>query len=84
MNKVFLIGKIITDIDFKFIIGAKDISIARFKIETLDKQVVPIRAYNETADYVYSKFNKNDYIAIEGRLEDCVAIASECKNLKLR
>ena len=69
MNKVFLIGKIITDIDFKFIIISKNISIARFKIATLDKQVVPIKAYNEMADYAYRKLNRNNLIDIEGKLE---------------
>ena len=69
MNKVFLIGKIITDIDFTFIISSKNISIARFKIETLDKQVVPRKAYNEMADYAYRKLNRNNLIDIEGKLE---------------
>ena len=69
MNKVFLIGKIITDIYFKFIISSKDISIARFKIATLDKQIVPIKAYNEMADYAYRKLNRNNLIDIEGKLE---------------
>ena len=69
MNKVFLIGKIITDIDFKFIISSKNISIARFKIATLDKQIVPIKAYNEMADYAYRKLNRNNLIDIEGKLE---------------
>ena len=77
MNEVFLIGKIITEIEFKFIINSKNISIARFKIKTLDKQIIQIKAYNEIADYVYSKFNKNDFIVIEGILEeDCVTISS--------
>ena len=69
MNKVFLIGKIITEIEFKFIINSKNILIASFKIETLDKQIIQIKAYNEIADYVYSKINKNDIITIEGKLE---------------
>ena len=75
MNKVFLIGKIITEIEFKFIINSKNISIASFKIETLDKQIIQIKAYNEIADYVYRKFNKNDIITIEGKLEEnCVTM----------
>ena len=75
MNKVFLIGKIITEIEFKFIINSKNISIASFKIETLDKQIISIKAHNEIADYVYSKFNKNDIITIEGKLEEnCVTM----------
>ena len=36
MNEVFLIGKIITGIEFKFIIKSKDISIVIFKIETIE------------------------------------------------
>ena len=69
MNKVFLIGKIITEIEFKFIINSKNISIAKFSIETLDKQTIPIKTYDEIADYIYSKFNKNDWINIEGKIE---------------
>ena len=69
MNKVFLIGKIITEIEFKFIINSKNISIAKFRIETLDKQTIPIKTYDEIADYIYSKFNKNDWINIEGKIE---------------
>ena len=69
MNKVFLIGKIITDIDFKFIISSKNISIARFKIETMDRQIIEIKAYNEMADYAYRKLNRNNLIDIEGKLE---------------
>lgn len=69
MNKVFLIGKIITDIDFKFIISSKNISIARFKIETMDRQIIAIKAYNEMADYAYRKLNRNNLIDIEGKLE---------------
>ena len=69
MNKVFLIGKIITDIDFKFIISSKNISIARFKIETMDRQIIAIKVYNEMADYAYRKLNRNNLIDIEGKLE---------------
>ena len=58
MNEVFLIGKIISDIEFKFIINSKNKAIACFEIETNDKQIVRIQAYNQLADFVYSKLNK--------------------------
>ena len=35
MNQVYLIGKIITDIEFKFVINSKNISITMFKIKTI-------------------------------------------------
>ena len=58
MNEVFLIGKIISDIEFKFIINSKNKAIACFEIKTADKQIVRTQAYNQLADLVYSKLNK--------------------------
>ena len=70
LNEVFLIGKIITEIEFKFIIHSKNISIAKFKIITLsDEQVIHIVAYNEMADFAYRRLNKNDIICINGYIE---------------
>ena len=60
MNEVFLIGKIISDIEFKFIINSKNKAIACFEIETNDKQIVRIQAYKQLADIAYSKLNTND------------------------
>lgn len=64
MNEVFLIGKVVTDIDFKFIINSKNISIVMFNIETMDNQIINVKAYNENADYTYSKLKINDFIII--------------------
>lgn len=70
MNRVYLMGKIITDIEFKFIINSKNISVAMFKIKTIkDNQIINIKAYNELADYFYSKYNTGDTIVIEGRVK---------------
>lgn len=71
MNEVFLIGRIITEIEFKFIIHSKNISIAKFELETLsDEQIIKIEAYNEMADFVYSKLNKDDIVCINGYISD--------------
>ena len=69
MNEVFLIGKIISDIEFKFIINSKNKAIACFEIETNDKQIVRIQAYNQLADFTYSKLNENDKVFINGYIE---------------
>ena len=66
MNEVFLIGKVITEVDFKFIINAKNISIAKFNIETTDKQIIKVEAYNEQADSVFRRLRKEDNIIING------------------
>lgn len=72
MNEVFLIGKIISDIEFKFIINSKNKAIACFEIETNDKQIVRVQAYNKLADFACSKLNTNDKVFVNGYIEDNV------------
>ena len=69
MNEVFLIGKIVTEIEFKFIINSKHISIVLFEIELLNKSVVRVKAYDEMADFVYSKLKKDHTIFVNGKIE---------------
>ena len=71
MNEVFLIGKIVTNIEFKFIINNKyKKSIVMFNIQTPDMQIVKLKAYNETADYIYRSFKKDNYVFCYGSLND--------------
>ncbi len=77
MNRVFLVGEIITDIEFKFIINSKNISVAMFKIKTIkDNQIINIKAYNDKADCFFSKCNKGDIVVIEGMLQDNTVIVN--------
>ena len=69
MNEIFLIGKIISNIEFKFIINSKNKAIACFEIKTADKQIVRMQAYNQLADFAYSKLNTNDKVFINGYIE---------------
>ena len=77
MNLCFLIGKIISEIEFKFIINSKNISIAYFKIELHNKSIVQVKAYNELADYCYSKLQKYDVCAIQGYINSEMKIEVE-------
>ena len=78
MNQVYLIGKIITDIEFKFIINSKNISIAIFKIKTIkDNQEIHIKCFNEVEDYFYSKYKRGDIVMIEGKLEENEVIVTQ-------
>ncbi len=46
MNKVFIIGKIITEVKFDFILNSKHISIARLGVTAMcDKQEINVIAY---------------------------------------
>ncbi len=74
MNLCFLIGKIISEINFKFVLNSKNISIVYFKIELNNKSIVEVKAYNELADYCYNKLKKNDIIAIQGYLSNEIEI----------
>lgn len=74
MNIVFIQGKIISDVEFSFIINSKNVSIAIFEVKLLNKSIVKIKAYNELADYCYSKLSKNDVIFIEGYLNSNMEI----------
>ena len=80
MNEVFLIGKIISDIEFKFIINSTNKAIACFEIKTADKQIVRVQAYNKLADFAYSKLNKNNKVFINGYIETNV-VKAKCINI---
>ena len=81
MNLVYIQGKVISEIDFKFIINSKNISIAIFKVELRNKSVVVVKAYNEVADYCYRKLNEGREVIIEGRLNTKLEII--CNRIKL-
>ena len=68
MNLVFIQGKIISEIDFKFIINSNNKSIAIFKIELFNKSIVTAKAYNNLADYCYSKLKVCNLVLIQGFL----------------
>ncbi len=80
MNEVFLIGKIISDIEFKFIINSKNKAIACFVIKTADKQIVRVQSYNKLADFAYSKLNTNDKVFINGYIETNI-VKAKCINI---
>ena len=75
MNEVFLIGRIVSDIDFKFIISDKKKAVAKFKIETIDETILEVEAFDENADYVLS--HTLGTIFINGKLKEKMKIVAE-------
>ena len=70
MNEVFIIGKVITEVKFDFILNSKHISAVRFGFMTMcDKQEINVITYNEKADYVYANLKHEDVVMINGYLE---------------
>ena len=68
MNICFLIGKIISDIEFEFIIKSKNKAISKFKLKTIDNNIIEIYGYDEIADNCYIKLQKGDNIIINGEI----------------
>lgn len=82
MNICFLIGKIISNIDFKFIVNSKKYySISIFQIELNNKSIITVKGYNEIADLCYKNLIKNNYIALYGKLDSKMEIV--LKNAEL-
>ena len=65
MNICFLLGKVVDDIEFKFIYNSKNVSISMFKLMLSNKSIVECEAYDEIADYIYRNIKRDDLIFIE-------------------
>lgn len=77
MNLCFVIGRIVSEIEFKFIINSKNVSISYFKIELFNNSIINIKAYNELADYCYSKLQQGDVCIIQGYINSEMEIEVE-------
>lgn len=74
INLCFLYGKIVSELDFKFLYNSKkNISRITFFIEIYvskrKKCIVPIKAYDLLADSIFQDFKIGDYICLVGKLE---------------
>lgn len=65
MNLCFLCGKILSEIDFKFILTGKNYSIANFTLRLFDGTLLYVKVYDDVADYSYRKLNCGDVIFCE-------------------
>ncbi len=87
MNLVIVFGKIVSNVEFKFIYNRyssrelKDkTSIATCRIELLNKSIVKVYGYDKIADYMYRKLKVNDNMLIEGKLDSLGNIEIICLN----
>ena len=69
MNLCFLYGKIVSNIDFKFMINSKNTSKAVFYLKLKNDSIIKIKAYNEIADFCFSKLKKGNSIILEGTID---------------
>lgn len=78
MNIVFIIGKIIEEIDFDFMVKSNYNAVSKTIIRTFSgfgkkREIkecdLKVHAFNEVADELFSKYNIGDNIAIRGYLQ---------------
>ena len=79
MNLCILLGKVISEVEFKFILNGKHKSIAYFELELMNKSIVKVKAYDEMADYVYRKLKTGTTMIVEGEIKSDGSII--CKNI---
>lgn len=82
MNLCFIRGKIISDIQFEFMLEKDKYSIAIMYVELENKAKVRVIGYNEIADKCYKKLKINDIIWIEGYLESSNEVQIVINNFK--
>ena len=69
MNICIVYGKIVSKIEFEFIINVKKYySIVIFQIELNNKSIVTVKGYNEIADWCYKNLSKGKYCVIQGKI----------------
>ena len=70
MNICFIIGKIISQIEYKFIIKSKNKAVVQLWVETDDDNKIYVIGYDEIADKIYRGFEKGNFIMFGGRVEE--------------
>lgn len=74
MNEVFLIGKVIKEIEYRFMLEKGKNAKAEIKLELLDKTQLKVIAYNEEADYTIQNIRENDIVFIYGMIKETEVI----------
>lgn len=77
MNEVFLIGRVIREIEYKFMLEKGKNAKAVAFLELLDKTEVRTIAYNENADYALQNIKKNDFVFVYGKMESDTVIVNK-------
>ncbi len=82
MNIVILYGKVVSQIDFKFIYNRYNkkntyTSIAQCEVMLENNSIITIYGYDDVADFMYRKLNKNVNILIEGAIGNNMMIKVE-------
>ena len=70
MNEVFLIGKVIEDIEYKFMLKKRKNAKAKIELKLIDETKVEVVAYNEQADYTVQNIKIRNNVFVYGKLQN--------------
>ena len=74
MNICFFTGKIVSEIQFDFILYSRNVSIVIFELELENKSIIKVKGYDEIADWCYRYLVKVDVISIYGEINSNLEI----------
>ena len=82
MNICFVIGKIVSEIEYRFMINSRNKAIVQMLLETNKGNKIYVTGYNEIADKIYNIFEKGDFISFCGKIESDKIIIEYIEEIK--
>ena len=70
MNEVFLMGKVIEDIEYKFMLKKRKNAKAKIELKLIDETKVEVVAYNEQADYTLQNIKIRNNVFVYWKLQN--------------
>ena len=68
MNLVYIIGKIVSNINFKFTYKSNKNAVAVFICKLNNDALIEVKAFDNNADYSYANLKQGDFVIIEGSI----------------
>lgn len=82
MNICFVIGKIVSEIEYRFMINSRNKAIVQLWLETSNFNKIYIVGYDDIADKIYNMFEKGDFISFCGKIESDKIIIEYIEEIK--
>ena len=70
MNAVFLIGKLIKDVEYKFMLERNKSAKAILYLKLIDKTEIKVAGHNEIADFCLRNLEIKDIVIIYGQIKE--------------
>ncbi len=81
MNEVFIMGKVVSKVEFDFIYKGTHISKAKCEIKLNNKSKIQIIGYDEIADFMYRSIKENQVVFLYGNIAKNTIIVKEVQKL---